>query len=207
VKNIKIFGYRGNSDGIDVNGSRDVDVSESYLRTGDDLIVVKSNVPGEEPTRHVTVERCVLWNEFAHALSLGAEMQKPVDNICFSDCDVIHDLGREWLLRIYQTDAARVSNVTFKDIRIEECREFISLWIGSAVWSRDTERGRIENITFQNITSPVPLQAGAPVEMEGFDAGHAIHGVKLDRIVVGGEPLKPGDVKQNPFVDGVRITP
>jgi hypothetical protein len=42
IDNVKIFGWRGNSDGIDICDSRDVEVSNCFLRTFDDLIVVKA---------------------------------------------------------------------------------------------------------------------------------------------------------------------
>ena len=45
VENVKILGYRANSDGIDICNSRDVTVSSCFLRTLDDLIVVKTNRP------------------------------------------------------------------------------------------------------------------------------------------------------------------
>ncbi|MCE0497854.1 MAG: glycosyl hydrolase family 28 protein [Methylacidiphilales bacterium] len=207
VKNIKIFGYRGNSDGIDVNDTQNVDISDCYIRTNDDLIVVKTQILGRGESRHITAEHCVLWNELAHALSIGAEIRQPVSDVVFSDCDIIHDMGREWLLRVYHTDSATVSNVTFRDIRIEECRRLISLWIGGAIWSKDKERGHIDNITFQNINSPAPSRQSSPVELVGFDADHAIHDVKFDHVVVGGQPLKASDVKQNPFAYGITLTP
>jgi hypothetical protein len=181
VRNVKVFGFRGNSDGIDISGSRNVDVSDCYLRTNDDLVVVKTQIPANGVSHHITVERCVLWNELAHALSIGAEIREDVDDVHFSDCDIIHDMGREWLLRVYHCDGARVSNITFQNIRIEECRRLISLWIGKQIWSKDADRGHIDNVTFQNITSPLPSRPSAPVDLEGWDAAHAIPGLSPAR--------------------------
>jgi hypothetical protein len=207
IKNIKVIGFRGNSDGIDVNNCQNVDISGCYIRTNDDLIVVKTQLPGRGPSRHVTVEHCVLWNELAHALSLGAELREPVDDIHFSDCDIIHDKGRLWLLRIYNCDSCDANNVTFENIRIEECQRLISLWIGREIWTEDKEPGHIHNVTFRNIISPAPLQPSSPAEFVGFDAEHAINDVKLDHVVVAGNPITSNDVKQNEFVHGVVVTP
>jgi len=206
ISNYKIIGYRANSDGIDINDSRNIEIRDSYLRTADDLIVVKSKVPDQGETRNVTAERMVLWNELAHALSPGAEMRLAVDNIVFTDSDIIHDKGRDWLLRIYQCDSAVVSNVIYRNIRIEECQRLISLWIGKAVWSRDAERGHIENITFQNITSTAPLRSGPYADLKGFDPGHSIQGVMFDHVVVSGKPMDSSEVKKE-FADGIRIEP
>jgi hypothetical protein len=207
IRNIKVLGYRGNSDGIDISGSRNVDIRDSYLRTGDDLIVVKTQIPANGESSHITVEHCLLWNELAHSLSIGAEIRKNIQDVHFSDCDIIQDEGREWLLRVFHCDGAHVSNVTFQNIRIEECRRLISLWIGKEVYTEDPEPGHIDNVTFENIVSPAPSRPGAPVDLVGFDAGHAIHGVQLDDIVVGGRPLTSSEVKQNAFVSGVTLKP
>ena len=71
----------------------------------------------------------MLWNQVAHALSVGAELREDVDDVLFTDCDVIHDQGREWSLRLFHCDAAQITNIRFEDIRIEEAKKCISVWI------------------------------------------------------------------------------
>lgn len=206
IENVKIFGWRGNSDGMDLCNSRQVEVTDCFLRTFDDLVVLKTD-KGQGELHDVTVKRCVLWNEFAHALSLGAELREPLSDIVFSDCDVIHDKGREWLLRVYQCDSAPVRNVVFDNIRIEEARRLMSVWIGKAVWSKEAERGRVDGVTFRKIVSAAPLLPGPLADLVGFDAAHAIHDVRFEQVTVGGRPLKESDVRQNSFVSEVRVSP
>jgi Glycosyl hydrolases family 28 len=204
INHLKLFGWRSNSDGIDICGSRSVEVSDCYLRTWDDLVVVKTNIPAEGESRDIVVKRCVLWNEFAHALSLGAELTRNVERVLFSDCDIIRDKGREWALRIYQCDSAHIKDVTFENIRIEECRKLISVWIGKAIWSHDNERGHIDNVVFKNID----VSRSTPIiELKGYDADHAVHGVKFENVTVDGKRLSAGDLKQDQFVDHVTIVP
>jgi hypothetical protein len=207
VHNVKIFGWRGNSDGIDIGNSRQVEVSDSFLRTYDDLVVVKTQNPKAGPARDITVKHCVLWNELAHSLSLGAELRAPVENVLFTDCDIIHDKGREWDLRVYNCDSGAVKNITFDNIRIEEGRRLFSLWIGQAVWSKEAERGHIDDVTFRNITAPKPERDGPVAELKGFDATHMIDGVTFEQVVVDGHPLQARDVSQNGFVQQVSIKP
>jgi len=95
VKNLKLLGYRANSDGIDICNSRQVTVEDCFIRTLDDLIVVKTD-KGQGEAEHIVARYCVLWNEVAHALSVGAELRENVDDVLFTNCDVIHDKGREW---------------------------------------------------------------------------------------------------------------
>ena len=203
VKNLKLIGYRANSDGIDICNSRDVTVDGCFIRTLDDLIVVKSD-KGQGEVRRIAARNCVLWNEVAHALSVGAELRENVDDVLFTDCDVIHDKGREWTLRVFHCDAARISNVRFEDLRIEESPRLISLWIGKFVWTRDEERGQIRDVSFRNIAASAdPLH----VELKGYDAGHTVENVVFDRVTVNGRPLAPADVRANEFVRNVRIEP
>ncbi|HTV41451.1 MAG TPA: glycosyl hydrolase family 28 protein [Candidatus Sulfotelmatobacter sp.] len=203
VDNIKLFGYRGNSDGIDICNSRNVTVEHSYLRTMDDLIVVKTPDRDGE-SRDIEAKQCVLWNELAHALSIGAELRANVENVHFSDCDVIHDKGREWLLRVFHCDAGDVHDVTFDNIRIEESRRLISLWIGRAIWSRDAECGHIENVTFRNIRAVGPNPS---IDLKGYDSEHLVRGARFENVVVNGKPLKRVQVHQNAFVQDVSVEP
>ena len=203
VQNIKVFGYRGNSDGIDICNSRDVTVERCFLRTWDDLIVFKTD-RGQGEARHIIARDCVLWNEVAHALSVGAELRENVDDVLFTNCDVIHDKGREWTLRVFHCDSARVSNVRFSDLRIEDSRRLISLWISKAVWTRDEQRGHIDGVTFDRITA-----TGSPlkIELQGYDAEHQVENVAFRAVLLNGKPLTTADVKSNPFVRNVTISP
>jgi hypothetical protein len=203
IRNIKLLGHRANSDGIDICNSRDVTVEDCFIRTLDDLIVIKSD-KGQGEVKRITARRCVLWNQVAHALSVGAELRENVEDVLFTDCDVIHDTGREWALRVYHCDAAVISNVRFEHLRIEEARKLISVWIGKAVWSRDKEGGHIRGVSFKDIsaTSQAPR-----VELKGFDAAHCVEDVAFRNVRVNDRPLTAVDVKTNAFVSRVTVTP
>ena len=203
LTNVKVFGCRANSDGFDICNSTDVTVTGCFLRTLDDLVVVKSD-KGQGKVHHVVVQNCVLWNQVAHALSIGAELREDVDDVLFTNCDVIHDIGREWTLRIYHCDSATVSNVRFENIRVEESRRLISLWINKAIWSRDLERGHIQDVIFRNIQATT---AHPHVELLGFDAAHGVAGVTFANVVINGRTLASSDIKTNDFVRQVTVKP
>jgi hypothetical protein len=201
VRNVKLLGYRANSDGIDICNSRDVTVERCFIRTLDDLIVIKTDQRQGEVHR-IVARDCVLWNEVAHALSIGAELRENVDDVRFVNCDVIHDKGREWTLRVYHCDSARISNVRFEDLRIEESPRLISLWIGKAFWTRDDARGHIDGVTFQDIQATAhPLS----VELKGFDDTHVVENVAFQNVVVNGQLLSMAQVKTNAFVRRITI--
>ena len=203
VSNLKLLGYRANSDGIDICNSREVSVRDCYIRTLDDLIVVKTD-KGRGAAGAIDVERCVLWNEVAHALSIGAELREDVTGVRFADCDVIHDRGREWTLRVYHCDSARISDVRFENIRVEESRRLASLWIGGAVWSRDAERGHIADVTFAHVAA---ASGARKIELKGFDPAHAIERVTFADVTLGGRPVTESEILRNAFVREVRVVP
>jgi polygalacturonase len=206
VENVKILGSQNNSDGIDITNSQGVTISDGFIRTFDDLVVVKTLFQGAESS-NIMVKHMVLWNEIAHALTIGSELRANVENVHFSDCDIIHDKGREWLLRVFDGDSGKVSKVTFENIRIEESRRLMSLWIGRTKWSTDKDPGQIEEITFRNIQSVTPEDATDAVDFTGVDNQHAVRGVQILNVTVGGKPFQASQMKQNQFVSGVVVKP
>lgn len=207
VSNVKLIGYRANSDGIGIINSQNVTVENCFIRTLDDLIVIKTLRGNKGEVRHIIAKGCVLWNQVAHALSLGAKITSNIDDVLFTDCDIIHDQGREWLLRVYHCDPAWVSNIRYENIRIEESNKLISLWIGKAKWTsdpEDPERGHIQGVTFKNINA-----AGAPlaVDLKGFDEGHIIEDVFFQDVVLNGKALTRDMIHFSGFVKNVSIQP
>ena len=206
IDNIKIFGHRANSDGIDITACMDVLVENCFLRTWDDLIVVKTLRGSAQDARRIHVRKCVLYNEIAHALSIGAELTRDVEDVLFEDCDVIGDHGREWTLRIFHTDAALIKNVRFENIRIEESVKFASLWINTAIWTTDAKRGRIEDVVFKNITvnnSGYPLHK--EMEFLGYDTDSGIKNVLVENVVINGRKVTLEDIVMNDFVYDVTV--
>jgi hypothetical protein len=201
IDNVKIMGHRANSDGIDVCESHNVLIENCFIRTLDDLIVVKTF---NGTAGNITARQCVLWNEVAHALSIGAELRYDVDGVTFTDCDIIGDHCREWSLRIFHCDNGVVRNIRFENIRIDESVKFISLWINSSMWTKSAERGHIENVVFKdiNLNTP-PAQRG--IELLGFDADHAIRDVTFDNVTVQGKKITDKDITANDFVYDIKV--
>ena len=221
VDNIKIIGWRGNSDGVDISNSRDVMVENCFMRTLDDAVVVKS-FAGRGEVDNIHTRKCVVWNELAHSFSIGAEIRENVSNVLFEDCDVIHDVGREWALRVYHCDDAVIRDVTFDNIRVEEARRLISCWIGKTRWSETEERGHIKNVTFRNITAtsapidttltgfqdgadwkPYIIRDHASMELIGYDEHHLIEGVLFENVLLDGKKVEAKEVTMNDFVKDV----
>lgn len=223
VNNIKIIGRDGNSDGVDISSSTDVLVENCFLRTLDDLVVIKSRTDQGE-SKNIHVRKCVLWNEYAHALSIGAEVRENVSNVLFEDCDIIHDVGRESALRVYHCDDALISNITFQNIRVEEARRLISVWIGKTRWTKTEERGNIRNVVFKDIKAvsapidttitgfqdgidwkPYKIRDHASMELTGYDKDHTIEGVVFDNVILDGKNVELNHIITNEFVGKIEI--
>jgi len=223
VDNIKIIGWRGNADGVDITSSRDVLVENCFMRTFDDAVVIKS-FGGYGEVKNIHTRKCVIWNELAHSLSIGAEVHENISNVLFEDCDVIHDIGRESALRVYHCDDAIISDVTFDNIRIEEARRLISCWIGKTRWTETEERGHIKNVTFKNIVAtsapidttltgfqdgsdwkPYIIRNHASMELIGFDEEHLIEAVVFDNVVLDGKKIQAKNVTSNEFVKDIQF--
>ena len=147
-----------NADGVDVDGSRDVIISDCTIKTGDDAIVLKSTLTNGryENCENVTVSNCVLTST-SSALKIGTETYGDFRNIVFNNC-TIENTNRG--LGIIVRDGGTVRDVIFSDITMQLDRKHFNWW-GNAdpIWlvvlkrNQDSEVGSIENIHFQNIVA------------------------------------------------------
>jgi polygalacturonase len=77
-----------NSDGIGIDSSRNVIVSDCHIEAGDDCIVLKTTRRGDgpvQPVENVVVTNCVLVSA-ATALKLGTESHADFRHVLFSNC-------------------------------------------------------------------------------------------------------------------------
>ena len=119
INNIKIIGQRGNSDGIDICGSRNVYVKNSFTRVWDDSLVVKAFDTGD--VDNIVFENCVLWNDFARPIEVGVELRADkVHNVHFRNIDIIHSPTGYPVMGIHHGDRANVYDISFENINIED---------------------------------------------------------------------------------------
>ena len=145
-----------NADGIDLDGVRDVVITNSIISTGDDAIVLKTTLtdPYYQDCENITVSNCILTST-STALKIGTETFGDFRNIIFSNC-VVRNSNRG--LSIVVRDGGIVENVLFTDITIETNRKHFNWWgNGDPIWivllkrNHDSVLGQIKNVTFRNI--------------------------------------------------------
>ena len=120
VDNVKVFGqWRYNSDGIDFCNSKNVSLTNSFIHSFDDAIVIKGVLPfADANVENIHVKNCVVWCDWGKTLELGVETAcLEYNDISFESCDILRagntamDVGNGY--------TAYVHNVRFEDIRIE----------------------------------------------------------------------------------------
>ena len=191
--NLKIVSDNDWDDGIDIVGSQHVLVSNCFIRTKDDCIAVKSGVnyftkfSSGFVVDDVVVQNSVMWNGvWGNAIEIGFETRSDtIKNVTFRNCDLIHTEGPEGTFTIHNGDRAVVSNVLYEDIRVEDSRGWlIDFKILFSRYSKDQQRGKIEDVKFKNIS--VEGEIFPYSQILGFDETHRISGVSIENMVIHG---------------------
>lgn len=194
IENVKIFGCRGNSDGIDVCGSRNVTVSDIFTRVWDDSFVVKALGTGN--AENIVFRDSVLWNDFARPIEVGVELRADkVKNIRFENIDILHSTTGYPIMGIHHGDHARVSDIVFDNIRIEDApgAQLFDVRIADSVWNRDGRMGDIRDVTFSDIKYLGTDDNGillSESRLEGFSDEHDIQNVRFHNIEIGKKAVK-----------------
>ncbi|MDZ7402143.1 MAG: glycosyl hydrolase family 28 protein [candidate division KSB1 bacterium] len=145
-----------NSDGLDIDGCRDVTISGCTIKTADDAICIKSTANDGQfrDCENVIVSNCILISSSC-ALKLGTESHGNFRHIIFNHC-VIRNTNRG--LGIFIRDGGTASHIIFSDISME-CNRRATQWWGSGDAFRfvvlkrhpDSRVGSIQNVMVKNI--------------------------------------------------------
>ena len=173
VENVKILNSLKirNSDGIDLDHTKNARINNCYIESGDDCICFKTRREYEEygPTENITVSNCIMTSRSC-SIKLGSENTDAIRNINISDCTV-KDSNRG--IGIQNRDEGVVEDINFENISIEG-RLFDDVWWGKAepvyitAYRRKAVKGKDSNLRF------------APGQVEG-KVGH-IKDIRLSNI-------------------------
>lgn len=156
ISAVDIFGYRLNADAFAICSSRNVTVTDSFCRTGDDLFDVKG-LGGREgiESKNIVFSDCVAWGGKARCFGICGEVHSPISDVTFRDSAVIirdatwHEDRIASLAIIVEQQGGSINNITFENIEIfrDDGRA-----IGVVILGEDIENFSCENITFRNIS-------------------------------------------------------
>lgn len=125
LNNLKIR----NGDGIDIDHSKNVRVSNCHITSGDDCICLKNRREFEQygSCHDIVVNNCTMTSRSC-AIKIGSENMDSIYNVSFDNC-VITASNRG--LGIQNRDEGTVTDVSFSNI-ILDCRLWSDVWWGKA---------------------------------------------------------------------------
>jgi len=164
-----------NTDGVDPGSSKNITVTQSYIRDGDDNIAIKG---GSGPVTNMSV----IHNHFyyGHGMSIGSETQAGVSKIRVTDLSLD---GTDAGIRIKSQQAygGLVQDVVYDDVCIRNSRNPILL---DTNYSANPKPGKGLIPVYQDIVlRDVRISGGGKIELNGFDTTHRI-GVQFDGVVL-----------------------
>ena len=125
MNNLKIR----NGDGIDLDHSRKVRISNCFIESGDDCICLKNRREYEKygACKDIVVTNCVMTSRSC-AIKIGSENMDSIANVVFDNC-IIRASNRG--LGIQNRDEGTVTNVVFSNM-IVECQLWSDVWWGKS---------------------------------------------------------------------------
>ncbi len=210
IDNINIVGCRGNSDGVDICGTRNALVEHCFIRTWDDCFVAKAFDTGN--LENVLFRDSTLWNDFARPLEIGVEIRADyARNIKFENIDILHSVTGYPLMGIHHGDRGKLRNIVFDNIRIEDApgAQIFDVRITNSVWNEDNSMGDIDGLTIKNIylggeQEILPSRS----RLEGYSEECMVRNVTLENISFCGKyatTLEECHVNVMDFVENVQL--
>lgn len=125
LNNLKIR----NGDGIDLDHSKNVRISNCHITSGDDCICLKNRRETERygSCHDITVTSCVMSSRSC-AIKIGSENMDSIYNVVFDNCIIT---GSNRGLGIQNRDEGTVTDVVFSNILLD-CRLWSDVWWGKA---------------------------------------------------------------------------
>jgi polygalacturonase len=164
-----------NTDGVDPSASKNITVTQSFIRTGDDNIAIKG---GDGPVTHMSVSNNHFF--YGHGMSIGSETNAGVSQVVVDHLTLD---GTESGIRIKSnpTRGGLVDDITYKNICIRDSNHPIQLETAYNNPGAKVDAFPVyKNIHVQNVV----IASSHTISLNGFDHDHRIaiqfDGVALD---------------------------
>ena len=148
-----------NSDGIDPDGCSNLRISDCFIQSGDDSIVLKitDRPSGRKTCSNITITNCILTT-VQTAIKVGTETHGQFRNIAISNC-VVTNAGCG--LGLWMADGGTIDGLTANNISIDmtDQQEGHYPYCGHPIYIRSYPRqdggplGALRNVTISNITA------------------------------------------------------
>lgn len=207
---MNLFGKAVNTDGIDIDGVKNLVARNCFIRCGDDgfgwhAVDAKNN--GEPVTENCLAEDCVIWNSTAgNGLRVGASMETGLfQNITFRNIDVLSHVNAA--ICSDHSDWTWCKNIRFENFNDESgSSQFVDIAIAKTRYSNDTnykdERGHYEGLYFINLKT-----LNGKISLKGFDREHLIDKVSFQNCQVGKKLItRVEDLSLNEYVTNISFS-
>ena len=165
IHNIEVYNHANkNNDMMDINGCKDVIISDCRGDTDDDGITIKST--HAMPNENITITNCII-SSHCNAIKCGTESNAGFKNITISNCIVRPSKDKEPIygeaegisgIAMEVVDGAEMNGVHISNIMIDGPQVPIFIRLGNRARGYDKDLpkpkvGSIKNITISNITA------------------------------------------------------
>jgi polygalacturonase len=189
IRNVRIFNdaLGPNTDGINIDSSRNVIVSDVHVESGDDCVVLKTTgrrggkVP---PTENVLVSNLVCSSD-DQGFKIGTESLGDFRNITLTGATIFHAPGiyraPTAAISMSMVDGASFENVVISNVVIRDAKTPLFLRLGNRGRGQATPTpGRLRHVVFSNI---VATGGDLASSITGIP-GHPVEDVTLSDISV-----------------------
>lgn len=196
ISQCAVLGYRTNSDAFAICNSVDVQVTDCFARTGDDMFEVKTlGGPSDAVSRNITYSRCQAWGSKARCFGIIGEIERDVSDVLFEDStviwrDAIWDNDRIGsLVVIREVGQGIVQDITFRNIQIHQDK---GRAINCVVYTPGLAGSRMNGILFENIR----YTAGMPSQCKLNSGSGNQMKVTLKNVTANGEKVTSGNLHE-----------
>lgn len=177
--------YGPNTDGIDITGCQNVQISGCTIETGDDAICLKSENPlGPEPRliRNVVVTNCTL-STCCNGFKLGTSSEGGFENISFTNSVIQNDavsFGERVIsgVALEVIDGGWIDGVTVSGITMQRTRTPVFIRLGNRKRVHNYSQHGLRNVSIDNIQATESILASSITGLKGDE----VHDVTLSNM-------------------------
>ena len=210
ITGIRVINHANtNNDMIDIDGCRNVIISNCYGDTDDDALTFKST--SEHPCENITVTNCVL-SSHCNAIKCGTESTGGFKNITISNCVIKPSADREPIygkpdgisgISLEIVDGGIMEGITLSNITMNGPEVPIFIRLGNRARKHIPEAssppvGKLSDVLISDVIAWNTGKTGCAIT--GI-AGHPVRDIKLSNMILefaGGvqEPVDPSEVPE-----------
>ena len=192
VRGLDVFADLKNSDGIDIESSKNVLVENCTFEQGDDAVVIKSGINHEGrrramPSEDIVIRNCTI-NDGHSMISIGSELSGGIRNVLMEDCRAEKTVNKIFFIKTNPERGGFVENVTMRRIQAKDVKyEAVSaitdyFWKPGSVPLDGVLRATpVKNIVLEDISA---TSAKAVYSFRGYET-EPIRGLTLKNVRAG----------------------